>query len=171
MAQQVFELMKGWYLRFRKPGDFDIINPGQQDPNDPGCQRQWFAVIPGPYSPVMLEQPDDAESLGVGDYVTRKGEHASPEGKVKGIVCKETRGGEVFYQGNLTNFRGKDCGAFEDGSGAHVITVKERKWRLYRLMLENKARIQNYTAFYIPNEDHLGDPVEICQAFEVAEYP
>ncbi len=87
---------------------------------------------------------------------------------MKGIVCKETPGAEVSYQGNVTNFRAKDGGTFEVGSDAHVITEKGRKWRLCRLMLENKARIQNYTAFYIPDEKHSGAAVEICQAFEVA---
>lgn len=168
MAIQVIELMKGWYLRFRKPGDFDVINPGNQDPSDPDCQRLFFSLVPGPYSPVMLEQPDDAEPLGVGTYVTRAGGHCSPEGKIKGVLCKEAPGGDVAYQGNITNFRNKDAGVFVEGAGGHVIEVKGRRWRLYRLLLENKARVLNYTAFYIPEESHSGQPVEICQAFELA---
>jgi hypothetical protein len=166
MSQQVIELMKGWFLRIRKLGDFDIINPGSGDPNDPACPKLFYSVVPGAYSPVMLEQPDDAEPLGVGTYCTRDGSHCSPEGKVKGVVCKETPGGKPLYQGNVTNFRGKDQGQFEQG--AHVVVVSGRRWRLYRLLLENKARIVNYTAFYVPEEKHPGGAVDIVQAFELA---
>ncbi len=156
---QKIELMKGWALEFVGFGNFEIVN------RDEAGGRRFFSVVPGPYSPVMEEEPDGAEPLGVGTYRTRGGEHCSPEARVKGVICKESAGGKILYQGNLTNFRTKDGGVFQDG--AHVVEVQGRRWRLYRLMAENQARLRGYVGFYCPEESHDGSPVEICQAFQL----
>ena len=116
---------------------------------------------------MINEDPERAFSLGPNEYLDGMGSHTSPSMKVKGIVIKEEKGSrKVTYQGNLTNFFGKDGGVLEE-DGKFVI-VKERKFRLYRLLLENKARIIGYTAFYCPAEMHDNGPVEIIEAFQLA---
>lgn len=157
---QTIDLMKGWKLELQGEGDFQIVNRG------PSGERQFFRIVPGPYSPVIEEEPDIAEPLGVGDYVTWAGDHTAPEGKIKGVICKDSPGGKILYRGNLTNFRGKDSGVFENGG--HGVVVGGRRYRLYLLMAENKPRIKNYVALYLPEDTHSGGPVKIAESFELA---
>jgi hypothetical protein len=134
-------LMKGWDLEVTD-GTFEIVNRSADG------QRQYFRIIPGPYSPVIEEEPEKAFPVPVASYVGKSGEPTTPDMRVKGIIVKESPGGKVIYRGNLTNFFGKDAGKLVDGGNA--IEVGEARYFLYRLMYENKARMTGYIAFYKP---------------------
>ncbi len=153
------QLMSGWVLEFESESEWKIVNRGTDG------KKRFFQIVPGPYSPVIDEEPELALSLGPNDYVDAKGNHVTPDFRVKGIIVKARPGEpDVLYRGNLTNFFGKDKGAMEDGCSS--IELNGVKYTLYRLMFENKARMKGYTAFYRPAEDHSG-PVQIVDAADL----
>ncbi|MCO6431667.1 MAG: hypothetical protein J5J00_12465, partial [Deltaproteobacteria bacterium] len=61
------QLMKGWELQLDSEGSFEIRNPG------PNGEKQYFTIVPGPYSPVILEEPENAIQLGVNRYKDASG--------------------------------------------------------------------------------------------------
>lgn len=149
--------MKGWELQLDSEGSFEIRNPG------PNGEKQYFTIVPGPYSPVILEEPENAIQLGVNRYKDASGQPLSPQMKVKGVICKDKPGteGRILYRSNLTNFLRRDGGVVhEDGA---VIEVQGARYRLYRLVAENKNRILGYIGFYMPEADHDGTPVEVVE--------
>lgn len=156
------ELMKGWKLELLPDGKFQIVN------RDDKGKRKFYSIEAGPYSPVIIEDPENSFSLGTNDYVDGKGAPAAPAMKVKGIIGKSAPGsnGSVTYRGNLTNFFSKDGGSIEeDGKLAVINGVRHR---LYRLVAENKNRLVGYIGFYIPEAEHDGSPVQISEIEDLA---
>ena len=148
--------MKGWVLETGEDG-FQIVNRGEDG------KRRFYRIIPGPYSPIIEEEPENAVSLGVNNYVNAKGEPTSPSMKLKGIIVKESEGvgGKVTYRGNMTNFFGKDAGTISDNGDE--ISVGGVIYLLYKLVAENKNRLIGYIGFYKPVDSHDGGPVQILE--------
>ena len=161
MEKQIVELMKGWNLELTQVGEFEIVNRAEDG------SRRFYRIVPGPYSPIIEEEPELAFPLGIGDYVDARGVHAAPQMKVKGVIVKKQAGQpDVLYRGNLSNFFGKDGGKVEE-DGKFVV-VSGQRYRLYRLLAENKPRMIGYIGFYKPESDHDGSPVQIVESADLA---
>jgi hypothetical protein len=148
--------MKGWVLETNEDG-FQIVNRGEDG------KRRFYRIIPGPYSPIIEEEPENSVSLGVNTYVNAKGEPSAPSMKLKGIICKNEKGvgATILYRGNLTNFFGRDAGTISENGD--VISVGGVSYQLYRLVAENKNRILGYIGFYMPIDSHDEIPVQILE--------
>ena len=156
-------IMKGWELEVTKPGEaFVIFNPG------PNGEHRFYELVPGPYSPLINEEPEAAFPPPCATYVNRRGESSSPTMRIKGIICKSESGakGEILYRGNLTNFFKKDGGVLvQDGL---KVEIKGRCYKLVRLVAENKNRILGYIGFYLPEETAANDTVEVLEVEDLA---
>jgi hypothetical protein len=75
------ELMSGWTLVIEGPGDFEIANFG------PDGERRFYVIEPGPYSPIIREEPELALELGEDKFVDAQGNPAARFHYRRGTTC------------------------------------------------------------------------------------